>query len=169
MFDTMKFTMITASICGALLVFLLLKWAGEELFHVGGHYGEQQAYVIDTDEEDVAEAVEEVPFATLMASADLGSGEKVFRKCSACHKLEDGANATGPHLYGVVGRAKASVDGFGYSGALAGLDGEWSIDNLSAFLEKPSAYVAGTSMNFAGLSKPQDRADLIAYLESVAN
>ncbi|WP_300034113.1 cytochrome c family protein [uncultured Roseobacter sp.] len=165
MLDTMTFTKAAGGVCGALLVFLLGKWAAEELYHVDGH-GEA-AYVIEVESgEDVAE-VEEVDFATVLASASVEDGAKVFRKCSACHKLEDGANGTGPHLYGVVGRDKGGVDGFAYSDTLASMDGDWSVENLNGFLERPSAYAAGTSMSFAGLKKVEDRADVIAYLDSL--
>ncbi|WP_298841841.1 cytochrome c family protein [uncultured Roseobacter sp.] len=165
MLDTMTFTKAAGGICGALLVFLLGKWAAEELYHVDAH-GEA-AYVIEVESgEDVAE-VEEVDFATVLASASVEDGAKVFRKCSACHKLEDGANGTGPHLYGVVGRDKGAVDGFAYSDTLASMDGDWSAENLSGFLERPSSYAPGTSMSFAGLKKVEDRADVIAYLDSL--
>lgn len=165
MLDTMTFTKAAGGICGALLVFLLGKWAAEELYHVDAN-GEA-AYVIEVESgEDVAE-VEEVDFATVLASASVEDGAKVFRKCSACHKLEDGANGTGPHLYGVVGRDKGAVDGFAYSDTLASMDGDWSAENLSGFLERPSSYAPGTSMSFAGLKKVEDRADVIAYLDSL--
>lgn len=168
--DTMTFTKVLGAVCGSLLVYLLGAWAAESLYHTGGGHGEvQQAYVIDTGaEEEVAEATEEVSFEELLASADLGRGERAFNKCAACHKLEDGANGTGPHLYGVVGRDKGSVAGFGYSGAI-GTDDVWSPENLQAFIENPRGYAPGTSMAFAGIRNPQERADLIAYLDSIDN
>lgn len=167
MFDTMTFTKVTAALCGALLILLLGKWMAKEMYHVGGH-GDQQAYVIDTGESEAPAAEEEVPFAEILASADVASGEKVFKKCGACHKVVDGENGTGPHLYGVVGRDIASVDGFGsYSGTLTGLDGAWTAENLNAFLENPKGWAKGTSMSFAGLKKVDDRADVIAYLDSL--
>ncbi|WP_298920318.1 cytochrome c family protein [uncultured Roseobacter sp.] len=167
MFDTMTFTKAAGGICGALLVFLLGKWAAEELYHMESH-GEA-AYVIEVEGgEEVAE-VEEVDFATILASADIEKGAKVFKKCSACHKIVEGENGTGPYLYGVVGRDKGAVSGFNYSDALASMEGDWTPENLSGFLEKPSSYAAGTSMSFAGLKKVQDRADVIAYLDSLDN
>ena len=168
MFDTMTFTKVASSLCGALLVLLLTKWAAEELFHVGSHGGEQ-AYVIEVESDEVAEAEAEVPFEELMAAADPGDGAKVFRKCSACHKVVDGENGAGPHLYNVVDRPKAAVEGFSYSSALAAMGGEWTVDNLNAFLENPKGYVEGTSMGFNGLGKAEDRAAVIAYLSSVSN
>ncbi|MEM1351099.1 MAG: cytochrome c family protein [Pseudomonadota bacterium] len=167
MLDTMTFTKAAGGLCGALLVFLLGNWAAEALYHVDSH-GEV-AYVIEVEDAAPAEAEEEVDFATLMASADADAGARVFRKCSACHKLVAGENGAGPYLYGVVGREKAAADGFGYSDALASMGGEWTPENLSAFLENPSAYAPGTSMSFAGLRKPEERADVIAYIESAGN
>ena len=167
MFDTMTFTKAAGGICGALLVFLLGKWAADVLFHVDAH-GEA-SYVIEVDTgEEVAE-VEVVDFATVLASASVEDGAKVFRKCSACHKLDAGENGAGPYLYGVVGREKGAAQGFGYSDTLASMGGEWTPENLSAFLEKPSDYAPGTSMSFAGLRKVEDRADVIAYLDSIDN
>ena len=166
MLDTMTFTKAAGGLCGALLIFLLGKWAAEEIYHVEAH-GEQ-AYVIDTgEEEQSAEAADTVDFATLLASADVEKGARLFRQCSACHKLEAGANGTGPYLYGVVNRPKGAADGFGYSATLAGMGGEWTPENLSGFLENPREYAPGTSMSYSGMRKPEDRANLIAYLATI--
>ncbi|OIQ27036.1 MAG: cytochrome c family protein [Alphaproteobacteria bacterium MedPE-SWcel] len=164
MFDTMTLTKATAGFCGAFLVFLLGKWVAEELYHVDAH-GEA-SYVIEVADAGGASDEPEVDFATLMAEADVEKGAKVFRKCSACHKL-DGTNTTGPHLDGVVGREQGAVAGFGYSSAVGSLSGVWSPEHLNDFLTKPSAYAPGTSMSFAGLKKVGDRVNLIAYLDSV--
>jgi cytochrome c len=96
----------------------------------------------------------------------VGAGEKVFGKCKACHKI-DGSNGTGPHLDGVMGRAVGSVDGFGYSDGMKAHGGNWDPEALNAFLENPKGNVPGTKMSFAGLPKPEDRANLIAYLQSL--
>lgn len=165
MFDTMTFTKAAGGICGALLVFLLGKWAAEELYHVESH-GEA-AYVIEVEDAGEVAEVEEIDFTAVMAEASVEDGAKVFRKCSACHKLEQGENGAGPYLYGVVGRDIAAADGFGYSDALASMDGAWTPEALSGFLEKPSSWAPGTSMGFAGLRKIEDRADVIAYLDSL--
>jgi len=170
MLDTMTMTKVTAALCGSLLVFLLGGWVAESIYHIGGkHHGEDhhQAYSIEVEGgED--EVVEEGPdFATLLASADVGKGERVFGKCKACHQLADGANGTGPHLYAVVGRAVAAADGFGYSGALSEATDAWTPEALNGFLENPKSYAPGTSMGFAGLKKPEDRANVIAYLETI--
>ena len=168
MFDTMTLTKIVGSLCGALLIFLLGKWAADELYSSGG-YGEQ-AYMIDTGADVATEEVAAVPFEEVLASADIGDGAKVFRKCSACHKVEQGANATGPYLYGVVGRPVDSAEGFtSYSGALEQVVEVWTPEALNGFLENPKGYAPGTSMGFNGLPKVEDRANVIAYLDSLDN
>ncbi len=88
----------------------------------------------------------------------------MFRKCAACHKLEEGRNAVGPSLYGVVGRDIASIGDFKYSDALSGKDGAWTFENLNGFLEKPRDWAPGTKMGFAGLGKLEERAAVIRYL-----
>ena len=172
MFDTMTMTKAVGAVCGAFLVLLLGKWAAEIIYHTGGgHGGEEHAagYVIVVEEGgDTGGDVEEGPsFDELLASADVAKGEKVFSKCKACHKLEDGANSTGPHLFGVVGRNVGAVDGFGYSGALSAVAEVWTQEDLNEFLANPKGYAPGTSMGFAGLKKAADRANLIAYLETI--
>ena len=103
-----------------------------------------------------------------MAEGDVKKGEKVFKRCKACHKVEDGKNGVGPHLFNIVGRTVASVDGFKYSKgmtAYAETQASWDAAALDAFLAKPKKAVKGTKMAFAGLKKDKQRADLIAYLE----
>ena len=172
MFDTMTVTKVTGAVCGSLLVYLFATWASDALYATApAAHGDEpvaQAYTIDTGAAEApAEAAAEGPaFADLFAAADAAAGEKVFGKCKACHKL-DGSDGTGPHLNGVVNRAKASVPGFGYSdGLLAMAADSWTPENLDAFLTNPKGYVAGTKMSFAGLPKAEDRANLIKYLES---
>ena len=176
MFNTMTITKAAGALIGSLLALLLLAWAGSALFHVGpaeGAHGDEpvaQAYTIPVESSGGGEAEEEVQidFAALMEAADPAKGEKVFGKCKACHKL-DGTDGTGPHLNGVVGRAVASVSGFGYSDGMhahAGEAPDWTPEALEHFLLNPKAAVKGTKMAFAGLPKVQDRANLIAYLQS---
>lgn len=104
------------------------------------------------------------------AEGDAAKGEKVFKKCKACHAIGEGAkDKVGPVLNGVVGRAIASRDGFKYSDVLTGLgaDGQvWTTQELSVFLEKPRNYAKGTKMSFAGLRKEADRENIIAYLST---
>jgi cytochrome c len=103
----------------------------------------------------------------MIAAADPATGEKVFGKCKACHGVEQGGpNKLGPNLWDVIGRPKAAAEGFSYSAALKGLGGEWTYEALDKYLENPKAVAPGTKMSFAGLSKPQDRAAVIAYLRA---
>ncbi|SLN52828.1 Cytochrome c-552 [Roseivivax jejudonensis] len=172
MFDTMTFTKVVGGFCGAFLVFLLGKWGAEEIYHVGieAHGDEREmAYVIETGEEDGGgEEAAPVDFATLWQNADADAGERVFNQCRACHQLEEGANAVGPYLYGVVGREIGSANGYGsYSGALSEQDAQhWDPRVLDAFLENPQGWAPGTSMSYSGISDPEDRANLIAYLNT---
>jgi len=106
----------------------------------------------------------------MVASADLGRGEKVFGKCKSCHTVDEGGrNGLGPNLWNIVGGAKAAVAGFNYSDALKGLEGDWSYENLDKFLTKPKDYAKGTKMSFAGLKKASDRAALLLYMRSLSN
>ncbi len=170
MFDTMTLTKTVGALCGSLLILLFGGWAAEAIYHGGGGHGDghEQAYRIDTGEEEAEAAEEEEAgpgFAELFASADTGKGERVFNKCKACHTVEEGDNRVGPHLYGVVGRQVDAVDGFAYSGALEEAAEVWTPENLDHFLAKPSSFAPGTIMSFAGLSSVEDRANVIAFLD----
>jgi cytochrome c len=116
-----------------------------------------------------APAAPEVPFDTLLASASADRGAQVAKQCQACHNFQEGAGPkVGPDLYAVVGRPVASVPGFSYSAALKALGGSWTFDALNKWLTKPSADAPGTAMTFAGLSNAKQRADVIAYLDSLS-
>jgi cytochrome c len=165
MFDTMTLTKITGALCGSLLVFLLGKWMAEELYHTDTTYhGERTlAYVIDTGDSAPAEPEPEVAFDVLLASADASAGDRLWRACASCHRL-DGADGTGPHLNGVVGRPADAVPGFAYSGALSAVVDEWTPEHLSGFLANPRAYAPGNRMSYNGMASVQDRVNLIAFL-----
>jgi cytochrome c len=115
-------------------------------------------------------AIAALPSAAL-AEGDAEKGEKVFKKCKACHVVDEAKNRVGPHLVNIVGRKVASVEDYKYSDAMTAKGAEglvWDEASLDAFLAKPKDFVPGTKMTFGGLSKPEDRADLIAYLASKA-
>jgi cytochrome c len=118
---------------------------------------------VEVESEGGAEA--EKPIEFYLASADPTNGANVFKKCTACHNAENGGpNALGPNLWGVLGEPIGQGRGFAFSDALAKVGGTWNWNNLSDWLHSPKNFAPGTKMTFAGISNPQDRADVIAYL-----
>ena len=132
------------------------------------HRPEKMGYAIEgvVAEGEGGEAA--VPLPTLLAAADPAKGEAVFAKCKACHTINSGgANGIGPNLFGVMGQPIGKhVPGFAYSGDLAGHGGNWDFANMDAWLKSPKAFASGTKMSFAGLGKPEDRANIILYLNA---
>jgi len=121
------------------------------------------------EEQPQAGAAAGVPIDTLLASASADRGAQVAKQCQACHNFEEGQGPKiGPDLYNVVGRKIASVSGFNYSSALKSKNGTWDFNALNAWLTKPSSYAPGTAMTFAGLSNDKQRADVIAYLDTLS-
>lgn len=138
---------------------------------------EKNAYVVDTSAvagpATAAPAGPTLePVMALLASADAAAGQKIFKKCAACHTSDNGGkNKLGPNLFGVINAKKGSKAGFTYSPAMTGFAGasNWDYGSMNAFLAKPKAYMPGTKMSFAGLKKVGDRASVIAYLRSLAD
>lgn len=131
------------------------------------HRPHEMGYPIEgVAEEGAADAGPDL--GTLLAAADPAKGEKVFAKCTSCHTInQGGANGIGPNLYGIVGASIGHhAAGFAYSSDLANHGGNWDYANLDAWLKSPKAFAAGTKMSFAGLSNPEDRANVIAYLKA---
>ena len=161
---------ILASIIMAVLIVTLIGHIGDLIVNVEHHEQKETAYKIDVEEsvgDTKAIKKEEViePISAILANASLENGEKLFKKCSTCHNYQkDGANKVGPQLWNLINRPKANVDGFAYSKALAEYGGEWGYEELAEFLYKPKKYIKGTKMNFAGLKKVQDRADIVYFL-----
>lgn len=111
-----------------------------------------------------------VPFSTDLAKASVDSGKSIAGKCLACHTLQKGQPPhIGPNLWGVIGAKRAHEAGFAYSDAMKALGGTWNFDELNDFLTKPSAYLPGTKMTFPGLDSEQDRADVVAYLNTLSD
>ncbi len=130
---------------------------------------EKPGYVVEGVEADAGAgpAVAEIPIAVALTTADPAKGAEVFKKCASCHNVaQGGANGIGPNLWGIVGNKHAHSPTFAYSEGMAAMPGQWDFDALNSWLTKPSAYVKGTKMNFAGLSKVEDRANVIAYLNT---
>ena len=133
------------------------------------HHLEKEGYPVESaDGAEGGGAVAEVPIASLLGSADAAKGAEVFKKCSACHTInQGGANGIGPNLYGTMGEAVAQgKGGYPFSDALKKVGGTWDFDKMSLWLSSPRKLAPGTKMTFAGLSNPQDRANVIVYLNS---
>lgn len=138
---------------------------------------ENNAYPIEVETASTAapaapvEVVEQGPsLAALLAVASPEKGQKVFKKCKACHSSDNGGkNMVGPNLWNIVGRAKGSHAGYGYSDAMKAKGGDWTYEDLFTFLKKPKDFVPGTKMGFAGLKKSGDRAALLAYLRTFSD
>ena len=160
---------ILGSAIAALLGVLGLNTLAESLVHP--HYPKAAAYGVVLERETgggETEAAVVLDIGTLLAGADIAAGAKVAGKCKSCHVLIAGDSANvGPELSGIYGRAPASVAGFGYSAAMKAVTAPWTAETLFAFLESPAKTVPGTIMSFVGVKKPEDRADLIAYLHSL--
>lgn len=138
------------------------------------HMPEESAYPIEVAESGEDGAAEdgaaEVSLPALLAAASVDEGQAVARKCQACHDFaQGGANKIGPALWGVLGRDIAAHEGFSYSSALAEKEGTWDYETLDAYLADPRSWAPGNKMAFAGLKKPEDRADVILYLRSLSD
>ena len=121
-------------------------------------------------EENTMKADDKVDISALMALGDIAHGEKVFKKCSACHSIEAGGGTKiGPALYNVVGRKIAAVEDYKYSKALVEYNKNWSFEELNGFLIKPQKWIKGTKMAYAGLRKEKDRASVILYLNKYSD
>ena len=121
-------------------------------------------------EKNTMKADDKVDISALMALGDIAHGEKVFKKCSACHSIEaGGGNKIGPALYNVVGRKIAAVEDYKYSKALVEYKKNWSFEELNGFLIKPQKWIKGTKMAYAGLRKEKDRASVILYLNKYSD
>jgi cytochrome c len=175
--DSFEFTKIFGALLTAGLVASLSGFITSKIYPE--HRGEVRTYLVAATEAapqgapGAAEAPAETAtgVAVLLAAADPAAGAKAVKKCTACHSLNQGGkHRLGPNLWDLIGRPVASAVGYKYSKALKGKSGEtWSYDNLDAFLTKPKGWVPGTKMAFAGLKKPERRADLIAHLRSLSD
>jgi cytochrome c len=169
--DSHEINKVLGAILGTCLVLLSLNITAGALF--APHKPAKPGFDIVVPEHPVEGgkiAEPEVPFATLLASSDVARGENAAKKCIACHSLtKGGPNLVGPNLWGIVGRAKASIAGFNYSSVMKSKTGNWTVDDLNIYLLNPKAMVPGTAMNFPGIPKGAERADVIAYLNSRAD
>ncbi len=171
--SSLEMNKIGAAVLTAGVVAMTAGFVADLLFHKAplAENAFMVAVADDTQTANVAEAPVEVSIAVLMASADAAAGQKSFKKCSACHTVENGGkDKVGPNLWNVVMGPHAHKEGYKYSGALTGMAAEpWSYEALNDFLTSPKAYAPGTKMSFGGLKKPEERANIIAYLRSLSD
>ena len=166
--DSFEINKIVGAILMVALLVIGIGKLSDVIFHV--EKPETPGYVVEVEEATILsstkKAVEEkIDIAALMAIGDLNHGEKVFKKCAACHSIvKGGKNNIGPALYNVVGRQIGIVDNYKYSKALSSYDKEWTFEELNGYLIKPAKWIKGTKMAFAGLRKEKDRASVIKYL-----
>ncbi len=166
----MGFNKAFAAILIAGIVAMAAGIVSEELFHV--HELKEDAFPVEGIEAAPSGApVADVPLepiTPLLATASVENGAKVAKLCAACHTMESGGvNKVGPAMWGVFGAHKGHVDGFAYSKELLAKPGNWDAEELNHFLAAPKKYIPGTKMSFAGIKKPQDRADVIKFLETL--
>ena len=171
--DSFEINKIIAAILLTALIVIGIGKFTDVLFHVDKP--KQSAYKIEGLESVVAstssssemKVVEKVDIGQLLALGDLAHGEKVFKKCSACHMIASGGkNMIGPNLWGVIGRTAGSISDYKYSKAMVAYSKQWNFEEMNSYLIKPQAYIKGTKMAFAGLRKEKDRASVILYLNS---
>ena len=163
-----RFTTISGWVLFAGIIALGSSIVTGEVFHA--ERPETMGYPIEGVELEGAEGEAAKPIAFYLASADAAKGEQVFKKCAACHNAEPGGpNALGPGLYGVMGNPVAGHPGFAFSPALKEKGGSWDWETMSQWLANPKKFAPGTKMTFAGLSKPEDRANVMAFLNSRDN
>ena len=161
-----RFNTIAGWVLFAGIVALGSSIVASEVFH--GERPEKMGYPIEgVVLEGEGEAEAEKPIAFYLASADPAKGQSVFNKCTACHNAAPGgANQLGPNLHGIMGAPLAARPGFAYSDALKSKGGSWTWDAMSDWLKSPKAFAPGTKMTFAGIGNPQDRANLLVWLNS---
>ena len=173
MMDAYEFNKIAGAVLFTILVLLGLQNLAGVIYDAP--QPEKPGFQVEVAEEaspGKAESAttQDVPLATLLASASTEKGQGQFRKCAACHTAEKGgANKVGPPLHGVLGRAKGGVDGFTYSRAMTAKGGEWTYEDIFGYLEAPKKWLPGTKMAFAGIKRADRRADLIAYLRTLSD
>mgnify|MGYP001963277750 FL=1 len=174
--DSFEINKIIAAILLTALIIIGIGKFADILFHVDkpveSAYKVEGLEVVTSSTSSSSETKEEVKINIneLLALGDMAHGEKVFKKCSACHMIvSDGKNMIGPNLWGVIGRTAGSVNDYKYSKAMVAYGKEWTFEEMNAYLIKPQAYIKGTKMAFAGLRKEKDRASVIVYMNSKSN
>ena len=167
--DSFEINKIVAAVLMVALLVIGIGKLSNVIFHVEKPktpgYAVEVEQVTTVSSSTKATAEEKIDIAALMAMGDIALGEKVFKKCAACHSIvKGGKNNIGPALYNVVGRKTGAVTDYKYSKALASYEKKWTFEELNGYLIKPAKWIKGTKMAFAGLRKEKDRASVIKYL-----
>ena len=168
--DSFELNKIIAAVLLVALIIIGIGKLSDAIFYVEkpttpGYIVEVEKAVTASTETKSDTSIEKVDIAALMAMADLAHGEKVFKKCAACHSIvKGGKNNIGPALYNVVDREVGVVSGYKYSKALTEYGKNWTFEELNGYLIRPAKWIKGTKMAFAGLKKEKDRASVILYL-----
>ena len=175
--DSFELNKIIAAVLLTALIIIGIGKFTDVLFHV--EKPKESAYKIEglevattsaSSDSKEAKIIVAVDIKALLAMGDLAHGEKVFKKCTACHQIAAGGkNMIGPNLWGVIGRTSGSISDYKYSKAMIAHGKEWSFEEMNSYLIKPQAHIKGTKMAFAGLRKERDRASVILYMNSKSN
>ena len=167
--DSFEINKIIAAVLMVALLLIGIGKVSDLIFYV--EKPQTPGYAVEVEESktvslsEVGVVEEKIDIAALMALGDITTGEKVFKKCSACHSIvKGGKNNIGPALYNVVGRQVGVVSDYKYSKALSEYEKQWTFEELNGYLIKPAKWIKGTKMAFAGLRKEKDRASVILYL-----
>ena len=171
--DSFELNKILGAVLGTCLILLVTSFAASALF--APNKPEKPGFEIAVKEEaaggeKAAAAAPSEPIEKLLQTASVQKGEAAAKKCAACHDFtKGGPNKVGPNLFGIVGDKKGEGRGFNFSAAMKAKGGTWTIDDLSQFIDNPKGFVPGTAMGFAGIQKGSERADVIAYLNSLSD
>ena len=172
--DSFEINKIVAAVLMVALLVIGIGKLSDVIFHV--EKPETPGYSVEVEAATTVSTTsssttsDKIDISALMAMGDIAHGEKVFKKCAACHSIvKGGKNAIGPALYNVVGRKVGAVEEYKYSKALIAHGKVWSYEEMNGYLLKPTAHIKGTKMAFAGLKKEKDRASVILYMNSLSD